>query len=313
MISAWGGAAPNSLQSSLRLARNAYTPYVAPTSPPAGTYDPALDAQLGAVGRGLGYTLQGLDTQGSRSEEDYGQQRHSLTTGRDQSLADLLKSHTRAGEDFDVTGQRLGEDYRTSGTRLGEDHTTNTEAINRNYQRLGVSQAGAAINQGVGTQGGSLAAALKARQANQGIDQSAEDRRFGRSTEDLNTGYGRATTDLNTSRSREGEDYGTQTGRVSSYYDDPTYGVLAQAATQYQRGVDDRATEAGRAGIEATQFGLDTTAQKNYQAQGAGYVAPAKASNEFSDAKGSYKLVVRGTRRYKVRPDGSEEYAGTKG
>lgn len=280
----------NSLATSLARARNAYTPYLAPVAPPAGTYDPNLDAQLGAVGRGLGYTLQGLDTAGSRAEEDYGQATHALTMGRDQSLADLLRGHTRAGQDFDV-----------SGRRLGEDHTTNLEGIDRGYQRLGASQAGAAIQQGVATEGGTLAAALKARQANQAIDNAAENRQFGRASEDLST-----------SRSREGEDYGTQTGRVSSYYDDPKYGALANAATGYQRGVDDRATQAGQAGLESTAFGLDTGAQKNFQAQQAGYVAPAKPSNEFSDARGSYKLVVRGTRRYKVRPDGSEEYAGAR-
>lgn len=288
---AWGGATAGQLGANLRKAANAYTPYVAPAAPPAGTYDPALDAQLGAVNRGYQYTLQGLDTQGSRSEEDYGQQTHALTTGRDQSLADLLRGHTRAGEDFDRTG-----------ARLGEDHTTNLESIGRNYQRLGVAQAGAAVQAGVATQGSTLANALRARQENQGLDTSAENRSFGRASDDLST-----------SRAREGEDYGTQTSRVSSYYDDPKYGALAQAATGYQRGVDDRATQAGQAGIETTQYGLDTTAQKNYQAQGAGYVAPPKPANEFSDAKGSYKLVIRGTRRYRVRPDGSEEYAGTKG
>lgn len=274
----------------LARARNAYTPYVAPVAPPTGTYDPNLDAQSGAVSRGLGYTLQGIDTAGSRAEEDYGQQKHSLTAGRDQSLADLLSSHTRAGQDFD-----------TSGKRIGEDHATNLATIDRNYQRLGASQAGAAIQQGVATEGGTLAAALKARTANQDIDNTAE-----------NTSFGRATDDLNTSRTREGEDYTTQTGRVSSYYDDPTYGAIANAGTQYQRGVDDRANQSGQAGIEATAFGVDTGAQKNFQAQQAGYVAPAKPSNEFSDAKGSYKVVIRGTRRYKVRPDGSEEYAGAK-
>lgn len=270
--------------------RNQYTPYVAPTAPPAGTYDPNLDAQNGAVQRGLGYTLGGIDTQGQRSETDYGVQVHGLTTERDQTLADLLKGHTRAGQDFDQSGQRLGE-----------DHTTNLETIGRNYERLGAQQAGAAIGAGTATQGGTLAAALKARQANQGIDDAAENRSFGR-----------ATTDLGTARSREGEDYSTQTGRVSTAYDDPTYGALAQAGTAYQRGIDDRATSAGQAGVEAGQFGLDTTAQKNFQAQQAGYVAPAKPSNEFSDGKGPYKLVIRGTRRYKVRPDGSQEYAGAR-
>jgi hypothetical protein len=98
---------------------------------------------------------------------------------------------------------------------------------------------------------------------------------------------------------------------VTSYYNDPTYGHAGAGGDGLSARGRHRATQAGQAGIEATQFGLDTTAQKNFQAQQAGYVAPARPSNEFSDAKGSYKLVIRGTRRYKVRPDGSEEYAGT--
>jgi hypothetical protein len=282
-------AMQTSLAAALRKQRLAFTPYTAPTSPPAGTYDPTLDSQLGAVQRGLGYTLGGLDTTGQRAEVDYGQQTHDLTTQRDQSLADLLSSHTRATQDF-----------ATQGARLGEDHTTNLDTITRNYQRLGAQQAGAAQQAGVATEGGTLAAALKARTANQGLDDTAE-----------NTSYGRATSDLATQQQRESDDYATQTGRVTSAYNDPTYGSLAQAGTAYQRGIDDRATQAGQAGIEATQYGLDTTAQKNFQAQQAGYVAPARPSNEFSDAKGSYKLDIRGTRRYKVRPNGSIEYAGT--
>jgi hypothetical protein len=282
-------AMQTSLAAALKKSRLAFTPYTAPTAPPAGTYDPALDSQLGAVQRGLGYTLGGLDTQGQRAEVDYGQQTHDLTTQRDQTLADLLRNHTRADADF-----------TTNSSRLGEDHTTNLDSITRNYQRLGAQQTGADIGAGTATQGGTLAAALKARQANQGLDDDAENRSFGR-----------ASTDLNTAHQREGEDFTTANDRTTSYYNDPTYGTLAQSATAYQRGQDDISTQRGQAGIEATQFGLDTTAQKNFQAQQAGYVAPARPSNEFSDAKGSYKLVIRGTRRYRVRPDGSEEYVGT--
>jgi hypothetical protein len=58
-------AMQTSLAAALKKSRLAFTPYTAPTAPPAGTYDPALDSQLGAVQRGLGYTLGGLDTQGS--------------------------------------------------------------------------------------------------------------------------------------------------------------------------------------------------------------------------------------------------------
>lgn len=288
-MSAWGKSGNSSLAAGLRKARNAFTPYdQVVAQPPAGSYDPNLDAQENAVNRGLVYTTQDVNTAGSRAEQDYGQTVHGLTTTRDRSLSDLLRGHTRAGEDFD-----------RSGTRMGEDHTTNTQSIDRSYQRLGTSQTGAAAQQGVATQGSTLANALRARRENQGIDQAAEDRSFTRGTENLST-----------ARTREGEDYGTNTGRVTEDYNDPNYGHLARAGTDYQRGVDDRATTLGRAGTEAAQYGLDSTAQRNFQAQQSGYQAPPKPSNEFEDAKGSYKLVIRGSRRYKVRADGSEDYAG---
>jgi hypothetical protein len=282
------GAANGTLAASMAKRRQAFTPWEPNASPPAGTYDPGLDAQSGAIDRGQLYSTQDLETAGSRAEQDYGVQQHQLTTGRDQSLADLLTGHTRAGED-----------YSTSSTRLGENHATNLESIGRNYQRLGVSQAGAANQRGVATEGSTLAAAFRARQENQGIDTAAEQRTFDRGTQDLNTAH-----------TREGEDYTTQSGRVSSYYDDPQYGQLALAGQGYQRGVDDRATQAGRVGTEAQQGKLDINDVRNSQAQQAGYVAPGKPSNQFTDANGAYNLVVRGTRRYKVRPDGSEEYAG---
>lgn len=283
--------AGNSLASSLARMRRAYTPFAQATSPAAGTYDPNLDAEAGAVKRGAGYTIAGLDLAGSRSEEDYDQARHGLTTTRDQTLADFLSTHTRNTEDFEKTG-----------TRLNEDHATNLAGIGRGYQRLGVQQTGAAVQQGVGTQGGTLAAALAARRGNQDIDNSAENRQ-----------YGRATDDLATSRQREGEDYGTQTSRTRAAYDDPKYGALVNAGTQYQRGIDDRVLQRGQVGIEAGQAAnIDIPAQKNFQAQQAGYVGPQKPSNEFADAKGPYRLEIRGTRRYKIRPDGTPEYAGVR-
>jgi hypothetical protein len=136
------GAANGTLAASMAKRRQAFTPWAPNASPPAGTYDPGLDAQSGAIDRGQLYSTQDLETAGSRAEQDYGVQQHQLTTGRDQSLADLLTGHTRAGED-----------YSTSSTRLGENHATNLESIGRNYQRLGVSQAGAANQRGVATEG----------------------------------------------------------------------------------------------------------------------------------------------------------------
>jgi hypothetical protein len=206
--------------------RSKRTPAPVSDRPPAGFYDPSLDAQQRASGRGLSDLLADTTTAGSRAESDYQLGNNQLKTTAGRSLADLLRGN-----------QREGQDYSTSLADLS-----------RSFQRLGQSQAQSAASKGLGQ--GALAAAMKARTANEAIKRQP----------------------LDTAHQRAGEDYTTQTGRVN---EDLSSG-LAENARQYQYGVDDRATDVGRAQRENLFFGQDIGAQKLFQAGQAGWTIPKR-------------------------------------
>ncbi|WCB94490.1 hypothetical protein DSM104299_03227 [Baekduia alba] len=194
-------------------------------TPPAGYYDPALDAQGRASGRGLDQLLQDLGKAGTRADDQLRIDKGQITQGRDWSLADLL----------------------TGKNREGEDYSTATNDLSTSFKRLASSQAGNALQAGVG-EGGTFAAAKAARDTNQAHDQSG----------------------LDTQHTRFGEDYSTQTGRVKT----SSQQQLDDADRLYGYGVVDRADTGQRATNENTFFGQDLGAQKQYQAGQQGWVAP---------------------------------------
>lgn len=230
-IRAWGQPNSNFEQPSTAPPTFTATPTV---MPPAGMYDPALDAQGRAGDRGLGYLLQDLGKAGTRADDQHTIDRGQINQGADWSLADLLTGHNREGEDYGRATADLGQ----------------------SYQRLGASQAGAAIQAGV-AEGGTFAAAKKARDVNQGHDQSG-----------LDLGHARA-----------GEDYNTQTDRVTKTRDQQ----LGDVDRLYGYGTVDRADTGQRAQDENTFFGQDTGAQKLYQAGQAGWTAPGTQMPTLAD------------------------------
>lgn len=240
-----------------------FTPYAAPTSPPPGTYDPTLDANLRASQRGYGDLT--LDTERDDQRATTGLETGRARIGQDKGfrLADLLRGKTRETQDYGdaVTG------------------------LKRGFQQQGSNQAQAATAAGV-TGGGTLRAALAARQANEAIERKP-----------LDTGHARA-----------GEDYATNVDRTNVMADRS----LEDLGTNYQYGFDDRHTGLDRAGRELGFFTQDTGAQKFFQAAEAGrYVLPGKGeaggmpSNEGSDAQGPYRVIMRNGRKVKLRPNGS--------
>lgn len=245
----------------------AFTPFEFPTSPPAGTYDPALDAQLRAANRGY-FDLQQDTEQGyQRGSSDYGTSVTEATQNRDRSLADTLRARAREGADF----------------------TTNTGLLGRKYSQIGTAQGEQAGATGQ-TRGGALAGALAARTANQGVEQGA----------------------LDTQHARFGEDSGTQEQRINQDYNAPDTGIFAKLQNAFQREQDNAATGLGRAGRELSFYGQDIGEAKFGQAAQVGYQPPSQPSNEFSDAKGAYRLIIRGNKRYRQRPNGTLEPAGTR-
>jgi hypothetical protein len=158
-------------------------PYTPPL-PPAGSYDPALDAQRAAANRGILDTRQDTELGLSRAGQDYGL-----------GVEDLQRGQTRGNEDIARAGGRLNEDFRT-----------NTQALARSFNILAGQQAQAQRQLGVSTGGAVLQAAAK-RKANMGIQRQA-----------LETGYQRGAQDLATQRNRLTEDTGLGIGRLGVGY-----------------------------------------------------------------------------------------------
>jgi hypothetical protein len=213
---------------------------------PAGYYDPGLDAQERAAGRGLAQSLADLQSQGERAQTSHGW-----------SLADLLQGKNRGVEDIGTSRTRENEDYGTSIANLA-----------RNYQRLGQTQTDNATAAGV-EGGGALQAAANQRTENQAIDKAP-----------IDTGHTRSLADLLKSETRLGEDYNSGVERENTQYG---WGV-DDRATQGQRATDEntffgqdvngqRLFQAGQAGWTAPQ--LATAAPKPKKPQ---YKIPIKKS-----------------------------------
>jgi uncharacterized protein YerC len=278
-----------------------------PTSPPPGTYDPTISAQVRAGQRGVGDLAADNDLANQRADTTFTVGREQATTGYQGTLADLLAGEQRGKADLqtaasdnyaDYTKGRsnLLSDYGTSTGRENEDYATAGSNLARGYANLGRAQTGAAAAHGLvgsGVQTGALAAALQARTANQGRDQQGLDTTHTRTLADLLTGKDRGLDALDTGESRFqrdnvlqsnrlSQDTATQTGRATYDYGQ-TIGGLAR---DLQYGTDDRSIALGRAQREQGFFGQDADAEKMYQATSSGlYVPPARPAKAKAKPK----------------------------
>lgn len=124
----------------LRTRFHPFTPYVTPR-PPAGTYDPALDAARRAASRGLHDTTQDVGLAGER-----------------------------AGQDFTFG---VGQADQTLGYQKA-DYGAHVAALQRSYDVLAGQQQEQQAGAGV-LQGGAVLQAAAKRAANQGLQQTALD------------------------------------------------------------------------------------------------------------------------------------------
>lgn len=217
------------------------------TSPPPGTYDPAIDAQVGQANRGLGDLLSDYvrdygepgTALGGRAGEDY-------ATGK----AGVQRSLDWGNEDIGTTADRSLADLQRNRARAGEDYTSNVEGLHRNYAQLGSAQTQTARAAGV-QRGGALAQALTKRQSNEALDRKP----------------------IDTSFARFGQDSAQAEGRLGEDRTRATNQLALGAATDFKaldtsllRGTEDAATQLARGGRENAAFGLDANAQRFYQA-----------------------------------------------
>lgn len=252
--------------------KRAFTPYD-PTVP-AGSYDPGLDSALQAAQRGLQDTTVDTETARQRALVDYGLGRDQITQGQQRSLQDLLQGRDRGVAD-------LG----TARTYEGQDYQTNIGLLTRRYGQLGNQQRQSAIQHGV-IHGGTLLQAAAKRAGNQGVEQQG-----------LDTAHTRFLAGNDLAGQRLQQDYGTSVDRTNQ---DAT-SQLGQLGLAYQRGDNDAISALTRAGRETGQFGIDTQAQKLFQASQAGYVAPQRPSNEFVTPAGvPYRTIKVGNKTIRV-------------
>lgn len=204
-----------------------------PPTPPAGSYDPALDAQRAAAGRGLFDLRQDVGTANLRGTVDYGLARDDITRQRDRGFADL------------GTARKHGD----------EDYQRNVAMLSRSYQRLGDRQQETANAAGV-LRGGALLQAASKRKANEAVDRQP-----------LDTSYSRFKDQNDLARTRLGDDSDLAFGKLALQSAPP------DANNPFGgRDFQDRTTQLTRAEREGSAFGLDLDAQRLYQAAGAGWV-----------------------------------------
>jgi hypothetical protein len=196
-----------------RVAR--FRPFKAPTSPPPGYSDPALDAQLRATQRGY-QDLQGdVQLNAGRSLDDYSLGVQQQQQGLARSMADL---NTRL--------QRENLGYTTSTQGLQRDYT-NLASSQDQQQRQALGGAS-----GASAGGAALASAIK-RQGNQAISQTA-----------LDTAHSQQLQDITTAQQRAQQDEQSQLGQLGVQYGRGTQ----DAQTQLSRA----GRETGFAGLDTT-------------------------------------------------------------
>lgn len=220
--------------------------------PPAGSYDPSLDAARRASTRGLGdliddtsqgnewsasdfvQTQQDIQRQKGELNQDVGTQRSGVELGYQRNLADLLRQR-----------QYTTQDYQAGITNL-----------NRTFGQLANTQGQAGNQRGLA--GGFAAQAARKRAANQAIERAPMD-----------TNFQRALNQSNVSQHRLGQDRGTSLADLTRQQTRGLAGLDrqgGQVGRQYLRDAITRSNTLTRAGREDTAFGLDTNLQKVYQA-----------------------------------------------
>lgn len=241
--------------------RKGFTPFKAPVNPPPGTYDPSIDAQVRATGRGYEYMQEDFPVNKARAQDDYLTATQNDQTDYQNALGDLTQTHDRSLSDL-----LMG---RTRGT---EDYNASIAGLDRSYQRLGGRQAQSAAAAGV-SGGGALAQALAKRTANEATDRAPIDTNYNRFLSDSQTQEGRANQEFITGSSRLKDQLDRRLGALSLGLD-RSYGETG-----------DQTVALGRAGNENIQYGIDATAARWGQAAQTGYTAPEKPANEHTDPR----------------------------
>lgn len=283
---------------------SAWSPWTAPQAP-TGSYDPALDAQQGAVGRGLLDQQTAYDIANARELTDYGTGTSQIGLGLSRGREDLATQRSQLETQFG----RSNADIALRRSQTDEDFQRNVEGLTRNYKNLSDSQRQQQAKAGV-LRGGAMLQAAAKRTANQGLEQRDLDTSHQRQLQALTTASTRLGEDrtsqlglLDRAGARLGEDAAFSQGQLdlsSAPPSDPSNPLTGG------RGYQDRTLALTQAQREASQFGLDATAQRNFLATANGWNPGARPSNEFTDPRTGqpYRLLRAGNSNVRVDPSG---------
>lgn len=271
-----GGVRAPAVRPTATQRRRAFIPTVLPTRPPPGTYDPALDAQERASGRGLAQLREDYDPLtgrlSKRLQDDYLLEIGDVDRESGRTLADALRRQQRQAQEF----ANARADLDLSYTRGSEDYNRALGDLTRNFQRLGSAQTQAARRAGV-ARGGTLAQALARRTENQGYARQPLDVNYQRMGEDRQTQLARlaeqqrqAQEDYELGTGRVGEDVVIQKGRL---------GLAQDRLFNPQMG--DIPVKLARAGEEASAFGQDLNTTRWFQSRGL-FQPPVRPRNEYT-------------------------------
>ena len=220
--------------------------------PPAGTYDPNLDAQQNAETRSWENTTDDVRTRGLDLGVDLGIARDTY---------DINKG--RLGEDYDTSkaatersyGRSLSDLLQTRG-RSGEDYGNTLTNLQRNYDTLANTQGEQTRKAGAEATGGAFAQSARKRAANQALDKAP-----------IDLAYNRFMQDSTTSEGRLGEDKQTSLAGLLTNFNRGGQDLdrgMGQTDLNYSRATRDNTLTGTRADDAHTGFGLDINNAKQF-------------------------------------------------
>lgn len=287
-----------------------------PQQPPAGTYDPTIDINLGAAQRGYGDLVTDIDAARARAMTDFLSGREGIALGARRGYQDI---DSRQGELETGYGRNLTD--LLTGRRQGvEDYGTRIAGLQRAYAAKGNQQLQAINARGL-LYGSAQAQARARRAAGQGRDQAGLDtaqERFmdasrlaeSRLGEDRTTALGQ----LGLARTRLGEDtgFGADGAQLASL---PLPSALSKLMLDLAppdasnplggRTWQDWTTQLARGGRENEQAAIDAAKVKGAQAAAAGWTPAQKPKNEFVGPDGKpYRTKREGKFVVAYGPDG---------
>lgn len=243
--------------------------------PPAGTFDPGLEAQVRAAERGLLDLIEKTRLEGRRESHDTREARILLERKVRQGRSDIDRNRGYAIKDAGTQREGLGvnfardlQDLAIAKQRGEEDYQKALTDMQHRYARIGAEQSQASVSQGTDSVGVEAASAA-VRGANQSADKS-----------EVDTAHRRAEEALALEDARTREDLARRLGLVDEGLGRELTGYGVQA---HRLGLDQR-TQRNRLHLEAARNRLDRRTNLSHAKREYGIYATDVAQQAYYQA-----------------------------